>query len=73
MDPAKVEVVLDWETPRSSADIRSFLSLAGYYRRFIQDFSKIAAPMTRLTRKGVPFVWSPECRRSFARFSWSDF
>ena len=45
--------------------MRRFLGLAGYYRRFIKDFSIIATPMTKLTRKGVPFVWSEECERCF--------
>ena len=52
VDPAKVEAVMQWETPKSPSDIRSFLGLAGYYRRFICDFSKIVVPLTRLTRKG---------------------
>ena len=46
-------------------DIRSFLGLAGYYRRFILDFSRIAAPMTRLTRKGVSFIWDDRCESAF--------
>ena len=53
--PEKVEAVMSWEKPKSIFEIRSFLGLAGYYRRFIEDFSRIAAPMTRLTRKEVKF------------------
>ena len=55
VDPAKVEAVMRWERPKSVFEIRSFLGLAGYYRRFIENFSKIPCPMTRLTRKGVSF------------------
>ena len=55
VDPAKVEVVMSWERSKSIFEIRSFLGLAGYYRRFIKDFSRLAAPMTRLTRKEVKF------------------
>ncbi|KAL0560512.1 hypothetical protein IC582_000917 [Cucumis melo] len=47
------------------SEIRSFLGLAGYYRRFVEDFSRIASPLTQLTRKGTPFVWSPACESSF--------
>ena len=65
VDPAKVEAVMQWETPKSPSDIRSFLGLAGYYRRFIRDFSKIVVPLTRLTRKGVDFRWGPEQQRAF--------
>src|SRR5664279_3562005 len=52
VDPAKVSAVTDWESPRNVGDIRSFLGLAGYYRRFIENFSKIAKPMTELMKKG---------------------
>ena len=55
VDPEKVEAVMSWERPKSVFEIRSFLGLAGYYRRFIEDFSRLSAPMTRLTRKGVNF------------------
>ena len=65
MDPGKVEAVMIWERPKSVFEIRSFLGLAGYYRRFIEDFSRLAAPMTRLTRKEVKFVWDDSCERAF--------
>ena len=57
VDPEKVEAVISWERLKSVFEIRSFLGLARYYRRFIEDFSRIAAPMTRLTRKEVKFEW----------------
>ena len=53
VDPEKVEAVMSWERPKSAFEIRSFLGLVGYYRRFIEDFSRLATPMTRLTRKGL--------------------
>ncbi|XP_073133868.1 uncharacterized protein [Henckelia pumila] len=61
-----VEAVRNWVAPKNATEIRSFLGLAGYYRRFIQDFSKIALPLTSLTQKGVKFVWSDQCEKSFA-------
>ena len=65
VDPEKVEVVLSWERPKSAFEIRSFLGLARYYGRFIEDFSRLAAPMTRLTRKGVKFEWNDLCEKEF--------
>ncbi|KZV32740.1 hypothetical protein F511_32166 [Dorcoceras hygrometricum] len=65
VDPSKVEAVLNWERPRSVSEIRSFLRLAGYYRRFIEKFSSIARPMTQLTQKDKRFVWTDECEYSF--------
>ena len=61
VDQEKVEAVMSWERPKSVFEIRSFLGLAGYYRRFIEDFSRIAAPMTKLTRKEVKFDWEDRC------------
>ena len=65
VDPEKVEVVMGWERPKSVLEIRSFLGLAGYYRRFIEDFSRLAAPMMRLTRKEVKFDWDDRCEKAF--------
>ena len=65
IDPNKVQDVLNWKSPKSVHQIRQFLGLAGYYRRFILDFSKIAQPMTRLLQKEAKFVWSPACEEAF--------
>ena len=65
VDPKKTETVANWPRPTSVTEIRSFLGLAGYYRRFVQDFSKIAAPLTRLTRKNQKFLWTDQCEESF--------
>ena len=65
VDPGKVEAMMSWERPKSVFEIRSFLGLVGYYRRFIDDFSRLATPMTRLTRKEVKFVWDDSCERAF--------
>ncbi|KAA0037242.1 pol protein [Cucumis melo var. makuwa] len=65
VDPAKIEAVTSWPRPSTVSKIRSFLGLAGYYWRFVEDFSRIASPLTQLTRKGTPFVWSPSCESSF--------
>ena len=61
VDPKKVEAVMSWERKKSVFEICSFLGLVGYYRRFIEDFSRLAAPMTRLTWKGVKFEWDDLC------------
>ena len=65
VDPSKVAAVTEWETPTTVGEIRSFLGLAGYYRRFIENFSKIAKPMTELLKKEKKFVWTDECEASF--------
>ena len=58
VDLVKIEVVMNWKHPRNAIKVRSFLGLAGYYRRFVQGFSAIAASLTRLLRKGVKFEWN---------------
>ena len=65
VDPEKVKVVMSWERPKSIFEIRSLLGLAGYYKRLIEDFSRLAAPMTRLTRKKVKFDWDDRCEEAF--------
>jgi hypothetical protein len=65
VDPSKVQEVLEWKSPRSVMQISSFLKLAGYYRRFIPNFSKIAKPMTKLLEKEAKFKWSPQCKEDF--------
>jgi hypothetical protein len=65
MDPSKVQDVLSWNAPTSVGDIRSFLVLAGYYRMFIEGFSKISKPMTELLEKDKKFKWTPSCEASF--------
>ena len=56
---------MNWKTPTSVTKIRSFLGLAGYYRKFVERFSKIATPLTSLTKKEEPFLWSEACQQSF--------
>ncbi|GFY97535.1 hypothetical protein Acr_12g0000760 [Actinidia rufa] len=65
VDSSKIEAVMNWERPKTVFEIRSFLGLAGYYRRFVEDFSRLVAPMTRLTRKGIRFIWNDACEHSF--------
>jgi hypothetical protein len=61
VDPSKVQDVLNWEPPRNVSEIRSFVGLAGYYRRFIEGFSKIVKPLTSLLEKGKEFKWDAKC------------
>ncbi|GJU37264.1 putative reverse transcriptase domain-containing protein [Tanacetum coccineum] len=65
VDPAKIESIKDWALPKTLTEIRQFLGLAGYYRRFIKGFSKIAKPMTKLTQKNVKFDWSKKVEAAF--------
>ncbi|CAG2238861.1 Retrovirus-related Pol polyprotein from transposon 17.6,Retrovirus-related Pol polyprotein from transposon 412,Retrovirus-related Pol polyprotein from transposon 297 [Mytilus edulis] len=64
-DPSKIEAVRDWPTPKNINEVRSFLGLAGYYRRFIPEFSEIASTLTHLTKKGIRFEWTTQCQESF--------
>ncbi|GKB44739.1 putative reverse transcriptase domain-containing protein, partial [Tanacetum coccineum] len=65
MDPAKIEVIKDWASPKTPTEIQQFLGLAGYYRQFIEGFSKIAKPVTKLTQKNVKFDWSEKAEAAF--------
>jgi hypothetical protein len=65
VDPSKIEVVFKWQSLKSVTNIRNFLGLAGYYRRFIENFSKITKPMTELLKSNTPYVWSDKCEASF--------
>ena len=64
-DPDKVAAVQEWPTPTNVAEVRSFLGLANYYKRFVKDFSHIALPLTTLTQKDVQFHWDEKCSKSF--------
>jgi hypothetical protein len=65
VNPTKVQEVLGWKALTSVHEVQCFLGLAGYYHRFIPDFSKIAKPMTRLLQKDEKFVWTPKCEEAF--------
>nr|GFC68490.1 putative reverse transcriptase domain-containing protein [Tanacetum cinerariifolium] len=65
MDPAKVEAITKWPRPTSVTEVRSFLRLAGYYCRFVEGFTCLALPLTKLMRKGEKFVWNEEREKSF--------
>ena len=67
VDPVKIETIMNWKPPRNVIKVRSFLGLAGYYRRLVQGFSIIASSLTRLLRKGVKFEWDDTCQSSFER------
>jgi hypothetical protein len=65
VDPEKVEAIREWSMPRNVVEVRSFMGLAGYYRRFIAGFSRIAHSITSLQRKEKKFQWTEECESSF--------
>jgi hypothetical protein len=65
VDIKKIKEIMDWPVPRNVTEVRSFMGLDGYYRRFIKGFSKIGNPITSLQRKGKKFIWSPECEDIF--------
>jgi hypothetical protein len=66
VDPSKVSTIIGWLRPSNVKEVRSFLGLAGYYRKFVKDFSIIAKPMTKLTEKDVKFQWTHEFESSFS-------
>jgi hypothetical protein len=65
VDPSKVEDILEWKPPTTVHQVRSFLGLAGYYRRFILDFSKLVKPITSLLMNDTKFNWSSRCDEAF--------
>jgi hypothetical protein len=65
MEPSKVDAVVKWPQPKNIHDIRAFLGLAGYYRRFVKDFSKLASPLTNLLHKDIPFKWTKKQEAAF--------
>ena len=65
VDESKTEIIRKFTIPRSQSDVRSFLGLANYYRRFVRGYSDITAPMNKLLKKDVVFKWSPECQKAF--------
>ena len=65
MDPEKIKSIMNWPTPRNVIDVIYFMGLAGYYRRFIEGFSKVAHAITSLQKKGIKFEWKVRCEESF--------
>jgi hypothetical protein len=65
VDLEKIEAIREWSTPKNVTEVRLFMDLTSYYRRFIEGFSKIAHPITSLQRKGVKFQWKMDCETSF--------
>ncbi|XP_031127721.1 uncharacterized protein LOC116029820 [Ipomoea triloba] len=65
VDPTKIKAVMDWPAPTTVAEVRSFLGLASYYKRFVRDFSRIAKPMTNLMKKTTKFMWDVNCEEAF--------
>jgi len=67
MDPAKITTIIEWPIPKKLRDVRSFFGFGNFYRRFIPDYSHLARPLTQLTKKSTPFVWSDLCQAAFER------
>ena len=65
VDPTKIDSILHWGRPKNVTEVRSFLGLASYYRRFVENFSRIAMPLKKLTRKDLKFVWDDSCEEAF--------
>ncbi|CAN1154462.1 Transposon Ty3-I Gag-Pol polyprotein [Linum perenne] len=65
VDPKKIEAIVNWVPPKNVPEVRSFLGLAGYYRRFVEGFSQMAKPMTQLLQKGKSFKWDEKCQNAF--------
>ena len=67
VDPKKIRAIMEWSTPKNLSEVRSFMGLVGYYRRFIEGFSKLAHPITSLKKKGVQFDWTYKCEDNFQK------
>ena len=67
VDPAKVKAIMEWPAPTNVPEVHSFMGLAGYYRCFVEGFSKIANPITKLQKKNKKFVWTEKCTEAFWR------
>jgi hypothetical protein len=67
VDPTKVEAIMEWRAPMNVLEVRRFMGLVGYYRLFIEGFSKIANPITELQKKNKKFVWTEKCMEAFRR------
>ena len=65
VDESKIEAIISWEPPQSVPEMRRFLGLCGFFRRFIKDFSVIASPLTSLLKKNSKYMWSPKCQQAF--------
>ncbi|KAH9293778.1 hypothetical protein KI387_041016, partial [Taxus chinensis] len=65
VDPSKIVAITEWPTPKNVHEVRSFMGLAGYYRKFVKDFSKVAAPITSLQKKDRKFIWNDKCETTF--------
>ena len=65
LDPKKIKAITKWPRPIIITKLRRFLGLAGYYRRFMKNLSKIVAPLTRLTQKNAKFMWTDKCKEHF--------
>jgi hypothetical protein len=64
-EKGKVEAVMSWEQPRNVKEVQSFLGFCNFYQRFVPEYSRIARPLTQLTRKGLKFEWSEEAEEAF--------
>jgi hypothetical protein len=67
VDPKKVKAIMEWPVLKNAHEVRSFMGIAGYYRRFMEGFSKIVKPITTLQRKGVRYEWTEECDSAFIK------
>ena len=67
MDPENIEAIMNWPTPRNVTDVRYFMGVVGYYKRFIEGVSKVSHSITSLQNMGIKFEWTPRCEVSFQR------